>query len=232
MKKVLILEDEEDIRDFIVINLKRAGYETIEAAAGEQALEILNKSSDIDIAVLDVMLPGIDGFHVLKEIRKTNSTMGIIMLTARTQEMDKIMGLSNGADDYVTKPFSTAELVARVDAMYRRIELVKKSRLQEEIKSGRFLLNCQSRTLYKDNKIVEVTQVEYSLIKYFLENQDAALSRDDLLNAAWGIDFFGDPKIVDVNIRRLRQKVEDDPSNPKFIITIWGYGYRWGKENV
>ena len=173
-------------------------------------------------------LPGIDGFEVCRRIRATNSKMGIIMLTARTQEMDKVTGLMTGADDYVTKPFSPAELTARVDALYRRSGGEEKQADSGEICQPPFLLNTRNRTLEKNGKRIKLTQVEYSVIKLFMDNPGKALSRDEILESVWGRDYFGEVKIVDVNIRRLRLKVEDDPTNPTYITTVWGYGYKWG----
>ena len=227
-KKILIVEDEANIRSFVVINLKRAGYETLEAGDGEQALEQLRRNPDIKVALLDIMLPGeMDGFEVCRRIRAGNSQIGIIMLTARTQEMDKVTGLMTGADDYVTKPFSPAELTARVDALYRRAggEAVRDS---EEISQPPFLLNTRNRTLEKNGARVKLTQVEYSIVKLFMDNPGKALSREEILDAVWGKDYVGELKIVDVNIRRLRIKLEDDPQNPTYITTVWGYGYKWG----
>ena len=227
MKKVLVLEDEENIRSFVVINLKRAGYETIEAACGQEALDRLREHPDIKVALLDVMLPDMDGFEVCRRIRVTNNKIGIIMLTARTQEMDKVTGLMTGADDYVTKPFSPAELTARVDALFRRTggEPVPE---QGEVYRPPFLLNTRNRTLEKNGQRVKLTQVEYGIVKLFMENPGKALSREEILDAVWGKDYFGELKIVDVNIRRLRIKIEDDAQNPVFITTVWGYGYKWG----
>ena len=227
MKKVLVLEDEANIRSFVVINLKRAGYETIEAGTGEEALEELKRNPDIKVALLDIMLPGIDGFEVCRRIRASNSQIGIIMLTARTQEMDKVTGLMTGADDYVTKPFSPAELTARIDALYRRTgggDPIDTG----EIHQPPFLLNTRNRTLEKNGQRVKLTQVEYSIMKLFMDNPGKALSREEILDSVWGRDYFGELKIVDVNIRRLRIKIEDDPTNPSFITTVWGYGYKWG----
>ena len=226
MKKVLVLEDESSIRSFIVINLRRAGYQVVEAESGEQALELLSQHSDVRVALLDIMLPGIDGVEVCRRIRATNPTIGIIMLTARSQEMDKVTGLMTGADDYVTKPFSPAELTARVDALMRRsgggtVEV-------GEISQPPFLLNTRNRTLEKNGQRVKLTQVEYSIVKMFMENPGKALSREEILDAVWGHDYFGELKIVDVNIRRLRLKIEDNATNPIYITTIWGYGYKWG----
>ena len=227
MKKVLILEDEENIRSFVVINLKRAGYETIEAATGQEALDKIRDNPDVRVAILDIMLPDIDGFEVCRRIRATNKQMGIIMLTARTQEMDKITGLMNGADDYVTKPFSPAELTARIDALYRRIGGDTMPDL-ELLKQGPFVMNTRNHTLEKSGNRVRLTQVEYAILKLFMQNPGRALSREDILSAVWGRDYEGELKIVDVNIRRLRIKIEDDTTNPTYITTVWGFGYKWG----
>ena len=228
MRKVLVLEDEDNIRSFVVLNLNRAGYDTLEATTGEEALEILKEHPETRIALLDVNLPGIDGFEVCRRIRATNSKLGIIMLTARTLEMDKVTGLMTGADDYVTKPFSPAELTARVDALYRRSGGEEKQMDSGEIAQPPFLLNTRNRTLEKNGKRIKLTQVEYSVIKLFMDNPGKALSRDEILESVWGRDYYGEVKIVDVNIRRLRLKVEDDPTNPTYITTVWGYGYKWG----
>ena len=229
MKKVLILEDEVNIRSFVVINLKRAGYETIEAENGAQALEKIRENPDIKVALLDIMMPGdMDGFEVCRRIRAGNSQMGIIMLTARTQEMDKVTGLMTGADDYVTKPFSPAELTARVDALFRRTGGDEHPVSADEISAPPFLLNTRNRTLEKNGQRVKLTQVEYSIIKMFMENPGKALSREEILDMVWGRDYFGELKIVDVNIRRLRLKIEDNAQNPTYINTVWGYGYKWG----
>ena len=226
MKKVLVLEDESSIRSFIVINLRRAGYEVIEAETGEEALEKLKEHADVRVALLDIMLPGIDGFEVCRRIRATNATIGIIMLTARSQEMDKVTGLMTGADDYVTKPFSPAELTARVDALMRRSGGAAVD--AGEIDQPPFLLNTRNRTLEKNGQRIKLTQVEYAIIKLFMENPGKALAREEILHMVWGHDYFGELKIVDVNIRRLRLKIEDNATNPTYITTIWGYGYKWG----
>jgi DNA-binding response OmpR family regulator len=229
MRKVLVLEDEPNIRSFVVINLKRAGYETIEAGDGEEALEQIKKHPDIRVALLDIMLPGeMDGFEVCRRIRAGDAQIGIIMLTARTQEMDKVTGLMTGADDYVTKPFSPAELTARVDALYRRAGGEPVRGNSDEIVRPPFLLNTRNRTLEKNGQRVKLTQVEYSIVQMFLENPGKALAREEILDAVWGKDYIGELKIVDVNIRRLRIKLEDDPQNPAYITTVWGYGYKWG----
>ena len=228
MRKVLVLEDEENIRSFVVINLKRAGYTTIEAGCGMDALAALKANPDIKVALLDIMLPDIDGFEVCRRIRAMDNKIGIIMLTARTQEMDKVTGLMTGADDYVTKPFSPAELTARVDALFRRTGGEERVASADEISAPPFLLNTRNRTLEKNGQRVKLTQVEYSIVKLFMENPGKALSREEILDSVWGKEYFGELKIVDVNIRRLRIKIEDDTSNPSYITTVWGFGYKWG----
>ena len=227
MRKVLVLEDEENIRSFVVINLKRAGYQTIEAGTGEAALAALKENPGIKVALLDIMLPDIDGFEVCRRIRAMDNKIGIIMLTARTQEMDKVTGLMTGADDYVTKPFSPAELTARVDALFRRTG-GEEEISPDEIEQPPFRLNTRNRTLEKNGQRVKLTQVEYGIVKLFMENPGKALSREEILDAVWGKDYFGELKIVDVNIRRLRIKIEDNPTKPTYVNTVWGYGYKWG----
>jgi two-component system response regulator RegX3 len=227
-KNILVIEDEDAIREFVIINLKRAGYEVAEAATGEDALRIYDEAGGkFSIVIIDIMLPGMDGFAVCRKLRERSKTVGIIILTARTQELDKVGGLMLGADDYVTKPFSPSELVARIDALSRRLEIDQPHAGEDEIVSDPFMLNLKSRMLYKESTPIELTQVEYQIVKYFLQNPDTALSRSDILNRVWGEDYFGDLKIVDVNIRRLRMKIEADPSNPAHILTVWGYGYKW-----
>ena len=227
MKKVLILEDEVNIRSFVVINLRRAGYEAIEAATGQEALDRLHDNPDIGVAILDVMLPDIDGFEVCRRIRATSRQIGIIMLTARAQEMDKVTGLMTGADDYVTKPFSPAELTARIDALYRRIG-GEGGMDMELLSQGPFVMNTRNHTLEKSGNRIRLTQVEYSILKLFMQNPGRALSREDILAAVWGREYEGELKIVDVNIRRLRIKIDDDTANPTYITPVWGFGYKWG----
>ncbi len=227
MKKILILEDEDNIRSFVVINLQRAGYEVIEAGTGQEALDKFQQIPGIEMAILDIMLPDIDGFEVCRRLRATNKQLGIIMLTARTQEMDKVTGLMTGADDYVTKPFSPAELTARVDALFRRIG--KDAAHSADILSqGPFTMNTRNHTLDKFGTRIRLTQVEYGIMKLFMRNPGRALSREDILAEVWGREYEGELKIVDVNIRRLRIKIEDDTANPIYITTVWGYGYKWG----
>lgn len=229
MKKILIVEDEEAIRSFEAINLRRAGYEIVEAGSGEEALQIYDAEPDFDIALLDISMPGMDGFTLCKELRTRSQKLGVIMLTARTQEMDKISGLMIGADDYITKPFSPSELLARVDSLYRRVGVneAEKVSVSEEITLGDFVLNTRRHTLKKSGKDIELTQVEFQIVEYFFQNPDVALDRTDILNKVWGTSYFGEEKIVDVNIRRLRMKIEDQPSAPKHLVTVWGMGYKW-----
>ena len=227
MKKVLILEDEVNIRSFVVINLKRAGYNAIEAGTGQEALDRLKENPDIGVAILDIMLPDIDGFEVCRRIRANNKQIGIIMLTARTQEMDKVTGLMTGADDYVTKPFSPAELTARIDALYRRLGAENNADV-EVLAQGPFVMNTRNHTLEKNGSRIRLTQVEYSILKLFMLNPGRSLSREEILSSVWGRDYEGELKIVDVNIRRLRIKVEDDATAPTYITTVWGFGYKWG----
>ena len=231
MKRILVVEDEDVIRDFEVINLKRAGYEVVDVPTGEEAIQVFERNpTHFDVAVLDVMMPGMDGFEVCRRIREKNSSIGIIMLTAKSQEMDKVNGLMIGADDYVTKPFSPSELVARVDALHRRVTVAAEKAqapAPSELKSGPFVLNMKSRTVSKNGRVLELTQVEYQILEYFFNNPNTALGRQDILNKVWGEGYFGDIKIVDVNIRRLRMKLEDAPSKPEFLLTVWGFGYKW-----
>jgi len=231
MKKILVCEDESAIRDFVVINLQRAGYDVVEANCDEEALKKYDEhNGDFDVAILDVMMPGIDGFQVCKELRSRNGGIGIIMLSAKTQEMDKVTGLMLGADDYVTKPFSPSELLARVDSLYRRVTMARsgpEENFKEELVSGEFVLNVRNRSLTKAGRDVELTQVEFQIMEYFFSNIGKTLDRTDILSHVWGGAYLGEEKIVDVNIRRLRMKVEDEPSNPVHIVTVWGLGYKW-----
>lgn len=229
MKRILVCEDEDAIRDFVVINLKRAGYDVTDVNCGEEALRVFDEENgNFDIVLLDIMMPGIDGFTVCKKLREKSSAAGIIMLTAKAQEMDKVNGLMIGADDYITKPFSPSELTARVDAIYRRVHMsFVKNDKSTVLESGPFTLNIKSRTVTKNGVPIDLTQVEYQILEYFMNNKNTALDRSSILNHIWGESYYGDDKIVDVNIRRIRLKIEDEPSNPKYIMTIWGYGYKW-----
>lgn len=225
-KSILLVEDEESIRKFIKINLERNNYKVFEAESGELGLDIADEEK-IDIAILDVMLPGIDGFQVCKTLRDKYPKMGIIMLTAKSQDIDKIMGLEYGTDDYMTKPFNPTELVLRVKSLARRVDSSPEDSTNNLLASGPFEIDVYSRKFYKNRSEIVLTPTEYSIAKLFLEQQGRAFSRDEILNIVWGYDFVGDSKIVDVNIRRLRSKIENNPGEPHFIETVWGIGYRW-----
>ena len=229
MKKVMVAEDEASIREFIVINLERAGYTVLQAEDGSEALRLFAEEDDIDVAVLDIMMPQISGLEVCKTLRSLNGNVGIIMLTAKTQEMDKVTGLMMGADDYVTKPFSPSELIARVDVLYRRVALgSERAKNDSDTRvCGEFTLHLRNRTLLRGDTPIELTQVEFQIMEYFFENPGAALQRADILRRVWGTEDYGDEKIVDVNIRRLRMKLEQNPSNPEHLFTVWGVGYKW-----
>ncbi|MDY6013238.1 response regulator transcription factor [Clostridium sp.] len=225
MAKILLVEDEVSIRGFLKINLLRNDFEVIEAGNGEDGIKKAIEENP-DIAILDVMLPGIDGFQVCDKLREKYPDMGIIMLTAKGQDMDKVMGLEYGADDYIVKPFNPLEVVLRVKAILRRLE--KNTDVKSnEIVNGPFVINLYSQKITKDGVEIELTPKEYLIMKTFIENPNKAFSRDELLNSIWGCNYFGDPKIIDVNIRRLRAKIEENSSEPKFIETVWGIGYRW-----
>ncbi|EJX07617.1 two component transcriptional regulator, winged helix family [gut metagenome] len=230
MRRVLVVEDEESIRDLIALNLRTEGYEVLEADSAEKGLNLLNHSDGCDAAILDVMLPGMNGFSLCETIRQDDRGIGIIILSAKSMEKDKIQGLSIGADDYMTKPFSVKELLARVNALCRRVNRSsnsKKSGEERRMVSGQFVLDQKSRMLYKSGRSIELTQVEFQIMELFFQNPGTALERSTILKGVWGENYYGDVKIVDVNIRRLRMKVEDEPSSPKHILTVWGYGYRW-----
>ena len=221
--KILLVEDEESIRGFLRINFQRENFQVIECESGEEGVRkaLIEKP---DIAILDVMLPGMNGFEVCQKLRESFPRMGIIMLTAKGEDMDKIMGLQFGADDYVLKPFNPLEITLRVKALIRRLEGINEENNSDCIEVDNFKLDLYSQSLYKENVEIDVTPKEFLLMKIFMQNPGKAFTRDELLNLVWGIDFFGDPKIVDVNIRRLRSKIEENSSKPKYIETVWGTG--------
>ena len=225
----LLVEDEESIRGFLRINFQRENFQVIECESGEEGVRkaLIEKP---DIAILDVMLPGMNGFEVCQKLRESFPRMGIIMLTAKGEDMDKIMGLQFGADDYVLKPFNPLEITLRVKALIRRLEGINEENNSDCIEVDNFKLDLYSQSLYKENVEIDVTPKEFLLMKIFMQNPGKAFTRDELLNLVWGIDFFGDPKIVDVNIRRLRSKIEENSSKPKYIETVWGVGYRLKEE--
>ncbi|MFD2114369.1 response regulator transcription factor [Paenibacillus yanchengensis] len=240
--RILLLEDEESIRGFVRINLRRNQMEVIEAETGEAALMLAAQEGPFDIALLDVMLPTISGFEVCEQLRALYPQMGIIMLTAKSQEEDKIYGLELGADDYIQKPFSPGELIARIKSLKRRLAPVQTNNDMEQLQtptngsttnnklvldSGIFRLSLLEHRFWKREQEIILTPTEWMLVKLLLERAEENVSRDFILTEIWGKYYTGDLKVVDVNIRRLRQKIEDDPSEPMIIETIWGYGYRW-----
>ena len=231
MRRVLVVEDEAAIREVIALNLRMAGYDVTEAGSAEAALAAIDTSAPFDVALLDIMLPGMNGFSLCENIRRDSDSIGIIMLSAKSQEDDKIRGLSIGADDYMTKPFSVSELLARVDALCRRVARAAGQDTGQEAEgrmvSGGFVLDQKSRILYKNGEPIDLTQVEFQIMELFFANPGVALVREKILEGVWGENYYGDVKIVDVNIRRLRMKIEDEPSAPRHIMTVWGYGYRW-----
>ncbi|GFR36620.1 response regulator transcription factor [Thermobrachium celere] len=224
--KVLVVEDEVSIRKFVKINLERNNFIVYEAETGEKALDIFDKTIP-DVIVLDIMLPGIDGFEVLRRVREKNNEVIVIMLTAKSQDMDKIMGLELGADDYMVKPFNPLELVARINTIFRRI---KKNENKSELTGGDIRVELNSMKVFKGDEEISLTPKELEILIFFLKNKGKVLSRNEILDYVWGKNYFGEVKTVDVHIRRLREKIEDDSSNPQYIETVWGYGYRWRRE--
>ncbi len=229
MARILVVEDEDNIGDVIELNLSMAGHSVVRCTTAESAQAIWDDGDrNFDIALLDIMLPGMNGVTLCEYIRTTNDTIGIIMLSAKSQEQDKVVSLSVGADDYITKPFGVNELQARVSALLRRIKKDTKPVSTEDVLvSGSFALDLRSRILTKEGSVIDLTSVEFSIMELFFKNEGIALTREKILEGVWGENYYGDIKIVDVNIRRLRMKIEEDPSNPEFIVTVWGYGYRW-----
>ncbi len=226
MSKILIVEDEESIRKFIKISLKREKFEVFEASSAEEGLQKTLQETP-DVIILDIMLPGMNGFEFCEKLKKQNESIGVIILTARGQDVDKIMGLTFGADDYMVKPFNPLELTARINSLLRRIKHTNKEE-SNFINSREFKIDLYSKKIFKNDIELDLTPKEFLLMKMFIQNPSKALSRDELLNVVWGYEYMGDTKIVDVNIRRLRSKVEKNPSEPQYIETVWGTGYRWG----
>lgn len=227
--KVLILDDEDSIRQFMKINLEYQGYQTVEAASGEEAIKVFEQENPA-VAILDVMLPGISGFEVCQTIREKSPKTGIIMVSAKSQDIDKILGLERGADDYIIKPFNPQELILRVRSLMRRVNLSsveKQTNNSKNITDGPFTLNLYSKAFYKEDTEIDVTPTEFAILKNFIQNKGKAMTRDEIMEATWGENYSNDTKIVDVNIRRIRAKIEEDPAKPQFIETVWGTGYRW-----
>lgn len=222
--KVLVIEDELPIRKLISFNLSRSNFEVIETGEGAAALRLV-KEENPSIVILDLMLPDSDGFEICAKLRELDPLLPIIILSARGQDMDKIMGLELGADDYMVKPFNPLELTARVRTILRRARPQVSEEKNSKQQIGPFLIDMKTQRLYKSGKLLKLTAREYQLMKLFFERSGQPLNRNDLLDDIWGANYFGDPKTVDVHIRRLREKVEDNPSNPVYLKTIWGFGY-------
>lgn len=227
--KILILDDEDPIRQFMKINLDYQGYQTVEASSGEEALKVFEEEKPA-VAILDIMLPGISGYEVCEKIRDMSPMTGIIMVSAKSQDIDKILGLEKGADDYIIKPFNPQELILRVKSLMRRVNLNPSNQANTETKSlrdGPFTLDIYSKTFFKDDKEIDVTPTEFTILEYFIKNKGKAMTRDEIMKETWGENYSNDTKIVDVNIRRIRAKIEENPAKPAFIETVWGTGYRW-----
>jgi DNA-binding response OmpR family regulator len=223
--KVLVVEDEASIRKFIAINLERSGFDVLEVETGERGLEMA-RAYKPEVLVLDVMLPGIDGFQVCARLREEMPELIIIMLTARGQDIDKITGLEIGADDYMVKPFNPRELTARIRTVLRRSEAIKMPD-DTPLVFKNLVMDLKSQRFFKDDVEIELTPTEFAVLKMFMSNVGRALSRNEIFNSVWGKNYFGDLKTLDVYIRRIREKIEDNPSKPQYIETVWGFGYRW-----
>ena len=227
--KILILDDEDPIRQFMKINLDYQGYQTVEASSGEEALRIFEEEKPA-VAILDIMLPGISGYEVCEKIRDKSPMTGIIMVSAKSQDIDKILGLEKGADDYIIKPFNPQELILRVKSLMRRVNLNPAGESSDEVKSltdGPFTLDIYSKTFFKNEQEIDVTPTEFTILEYFIKNKGKAMTRDEIMKETWGDNYSNDTKIVDVNIRRIRAKIEENPAKPEYIETVWGTGYRW-----
>lgn len=232
-RKVLVVEDEVSIREFITLNLAKAGYSVSEARNGTDAINIFDRETDsFDVVLLDIMMPSVSGIDVCRHIREKSQNIGVIFLSAKAQEHDKVYGLYCGADDYITKPFSLTELLARIDAVYRRVKLSKEiiNTHSDEITCGNFLLSTKKRAVFCGKQRIDLSQIEFQILEYFFSNTEKTISREELLFQVWGESYYGDDKVVDVNIRRLRLKIEKDPSCPEHLITVWGKGYKWVAE--
>lgn len=225
MPHVLLVDDEPLITDTLSYTLERAGFEVTVAASGEEALQRF-RERPADVVVLDIMLPDLDGFEVCRRLRAI-SAVPILMLTARDSEPDRVRGLEVGADDYLSKPFSARELIARLNALLRRVALDRGDRPQEVVQVGAIRLDLTARRAYKGAQPVHLSMREFDLLATLMRRAGTALSREELLRTVWGPNWFGDPRTLDVHIRWLRRKLEDDPSAPRYIHTVRGYGYRF-----
>ncbi|PKY90534.1 DNA-binding response regulator [Falseniella ignava] len=232
MKRILVVDDEKPISDIISFNLKNEGFEVLTSFDGEDAIETFNEEQP-DLVILDLMLPKVDGLEVCRQIRK-ESAVPIIMLTAKDSEIDKVLGLELGADDYVTKPFSNRELIARVKANLRRNSAILNEASEQrsnDIEVGDLVIHQDAYTVTKNGEDVELTHREFELLSYLSQHIGQVMTREHLLETVWGYDYFGDVRTVDVTIRRLREKIEDQPSHPTYILTRRGVGYYLKNQN-
>ncbi|MGO3019120.1 MAG: response regulator transcription factor [Anaerococcus sp.] len=227
--KVLICDDEDHIRQFMKINLEYSGFDIIEASTGEDAVRLTEETKPA-VLVLDIMLPGISGYEVCEIVRDKNPKVGIILVSAKSQDIDKILGLEKGSDDYIIKPFNPQELILRVRSLMRRVNYTEEKDHEEKyetLKDGPFKLDLYSRSFYKNDLEIDVTPTEFTILKNFIENKGKAMTRNEIMTETWGENYSTDTKIVDVNVRRIRAKIEENPAKPEYIETVWGTGYRW-----
>ena len=228
MVKVLVVEDEASIRELVALNLKMTGWEVLEAPSAERALELIQKNPPCDVALLDIMLPGEDGFSILKKLRNTPSLrrLPIIMVTAKSSELDTVRGLDCGADDYITKPFNILEVKARIKAIMRRAARQEPKEEKAKVVQVKDLrIDCESRRVFIGDREINLTAKEFDVLELLVFNPNKVYSRENLLNIVWGYEYPGDVRTVDVHIRRLREKIEKNPSEPKYVHTKWGVGY-------
>lgn len=226
-KYILIVEDEKPISDILKFNLEKEGYKTEQAFDGEEGLN-LAKTKDFDLVLLDVMLPKMDGFQVLRELRVVKKNIPILLVTAREDEIDKVLGLELGADDYITKPYSVRELIARVKANLRRSVSEAFSGESDNaniLKMGRLIINSERYEVTKDGTPIDLTRREFELLEYLARKPEKIFSREALLEQVWGYEYLGDVRTVDVTVRRLREKIEDNSSEPEYVVTKRGLGY-------
>jgi two-component system response regulator VicR len=226
-RKILIVDDEKPISDIIKYNLEKEGFEAVVAYDGEEALRVVFQTNP-DLVLLDIMLPKMDGFQVCKKIRETMN-IPIIMITAKEEEVDKILGLELGADDYITKPFGMRELIARVKANLRRVK-IDTTNTGSRIASGDLSIDLDKYEVKKRDEIIELTLREFELLKFIATQENQVFNREQLLKDVWGYEYYGDIRTVDVTVRRLREKIEDDSSNPTYVLTKRGVGYYFGRK--
>jgi Response regulators consisting of a CheY-like receiver domain and a winged-helix DNA-binding domain len=224
-KRIMVVEDEEAIARLISYNLMKEGFEVLTSGDGLEALEKI-RTEKPDLIILDIMLPGMDGYDICRLIRKEDISVPVIMLSARNEELDKVLGLELGGDDYITKPFSPRELIARVRALLRRVQRVQETPDHEIISMDRLVIDLSSHEVKVDEQVVQLTPKEFELLEYLIRHKGRVVSRDLLLDQVWDYDFAGDTRIVDVHISRLREKIDSDPKNP-YIQTVRGVGYRF-----